>query len=104
MGMSDILGWSKTASLYLQSNLFVCIAERCAFQHSAVYFLYTEHRVVTGIVKYMLINLHTLYYICCHIKAVFQFAEGREKQFLDNLQVAEIPARQIIHNKHNLCG
>jgi hypothetical protein len=37
--------------------------------------------------------------VSSHIKAVLQFGKGREEYFLDNLQVAEIARRQIVHDE-----
>ena len=47
----------------------------------------------------MLVDLHLVDDVGGHLQAVLQLVERREERLLDNLQVAEVTARQIVHDE-----
>ena len=51
----------------------------------------------------MLVHLYALDDVGSHGETVLQFGKGRQEHLLDNLKVAEIACRQIVHYELNLC-
>ena len=104
VGMVDISVSLKRASLNIKSYLLIGIAEGHAVGGEAVHFLYGEHRVVHRIVEDMFVHLYLINNVSGHLQTVLQFAEGREENFLDDLQVAEVAYGQVVHDEGDLLG
>ena len=104
MGVMDIFVSLERACLDVESYFLVGIAERHAVGGETVHFLYGEHRVVHRIVEDMFVHLYLINNVSGHLQTVLQFAEGREENFLDDLQVAEVAAGQVVHDEGHLLG
>ena len=96
--MAELTGFNR------EPHLFVGVAERNTFQNESVDFLYREHQAVAWIFQNMLVDAYLVHDLGSHLKAVFQFLEGWEEDFFDNLQVAEVAGWQVVHDHHDLLG
>ena len=94
----------KVSGFDVQSHFLVSIAERHAARGQPVHLFHAEHVVVFRVVKDMLVHLYLIDNVGRHAQAVLQFFESGQEDFLDDLQVAEVAARQIVHNEYNLLG
>ena len=83
-------------------HLLIGITERYAVGCQTVNLLDAEHWVVHRIVEDMLVHFYLVDDIGCHLQTVFQFAKGWQKDFLDDLQVAEVAHGQVIHDERHL--
>ena len=104
VAVMDVLVGMEVPSLNFQANLLVGIAKRCAGEHALVYFFHAEHQVIPVVVQNVLIYLHLAHDVGCHVQTIVQFSEGRQEDFLYDLQVAEVAAGQIVHQEQNLLG
>lgn len=86
----------------IQSHFLVGITERHAFSCQTVDFFHAEHVEILVIVQDVFVDLDLVHDVGCHVQAVFQFLKCRKEHFLDDLQVAEITGRQVVHNHHDL--
>ena len=102
--MVDVVRSLEGTGFDVESHLLVGIAEGHAIGGKAVHFLYGEHWVVHRVVEDMFVHLYLINNIGCHLQTVLQFAEGREEDFLDDLQVAEVAAGQVVHDEGHLLG
>ena len=101
MCVVDVLAWGEAAGFDVQTHFLVGIAERHALTGKAVHFLHRENRVVYLVVQYMLVHLHLVDDVGRHDEAVLQLVECRQEGLFDDLQVAEIAARQVVHNQRD---
>ena len=104
MGVVHVFVGCKVSGFDVQSHFLVSIAERHAARGQPVHFFHAEHVVVFRVVKDMLVHLYLIDNVGRHAQAVLQFLECREEYFLDDLQVAEVAARQIVHDEYDLLG
>ena len=102
MGMTDISVRYEFSSFNFQSHLLVGVSERHTVGSESIYFFHREDRVIHGVVEDMFVHLNLVYYICSHLQTVFQFVKGRQEHLFYNLQVTEISAWQVVHDKCNL--
>ena len=98
----DFLFGNELPGLDVEPDLLVGIAERHALAGQAVHLLYGEHQVVARVVEDVLVHLEPCDDVGGHLQALSQLLESGEEDFLDDLQVAEIAARQVVHNERNL--
>ena len=101
MRVMNVLVWRKLASFDVEPHLLVRIAERHSFASQTIHLLHREHRIVDVVVKNMLVHLHLINNVCSHLQAVLQFVERWKEHLLDNLQVAEVTHRQVVHDEHD---
>ena len=104
MRVVHFLAMREVAGFNVEPYLLVSVAERHALACQAVNFFYTEDKQVFIVVKDMLVHLDFIHDIGGHLQTVFQFLEGRQEDFLDDLQVAKIARRQVVGNHHDLLG
>ena len=102
MSVMDILVGQEIARFDVEPHLLVGITEGHTIGGKAVDLLYGEHRIVHRIVEDMLVYLYLVDDICSHLQAVFEFVERWQEHFLDNLKVAEVTYRQIVHYQCHL--
>ena len=102
VGVVDFLVRRELVGLDVKSHFLIGVAEGHALRSEAVDLFNGEHEVVTRIVEDMLVDTHTRHDVGGHTEAGEQLIEGWQEDFLDFLQVAEIAARQIVHNHHHL--
>ena len=103
MGVVNVFVGCELACLNVESHLFVCVAEWHSGCCKTVYFLYRAHRVVHRVVEYMLVHLY-LVDVGSHLKTVLEFVKRRQEHFLDDLKVAEIAHREVVHYERYLLG
>ena len=89
---------SEVTCFNVESHLLIRIAERHTFSRESVDLFDREHWVVYRIVEDVLLHLHLVDYISSHLQAVFEFIEGRQESFLDDLEVAEVSHREVVHD------
>ena len=104
MGMVDFLAGLEPTGLDVHAHLLVSIAEGHALGCQAVHLFDAEHQVVAGVREDVLVHLHAADDVGGHRQAVAQLLEGGQEDLLQNLQVAEIAAGQVVHYQGYLLG
>ena len=102
MGVVHFLPGDELASLDVKSDLLVGIAERHPFACQTVHFFYGEHEVVARVIENVFVHFESRDDVGCHLQAFSQFLESRQEDLLDDLQVAEVAAGQIVHDEGDL--
>ena len=98
----DFLFGNELPGLDVEPDLLVGIAERHPLAGQAVHLLYGEHQVVARVVEDVLVHLELCDDVGGHLQALSQLLESGEEDLLDDLQVAEVAAGQVVHNERNL--
>ena len=102
VGVMDFFLRHKLSGLDVEPNLLVGIAERHSFGSQTVDFLDGEHQVVAWVVEDVLVHLEPSDDVGGHLQAFSQFLESGQEDLLDDLKVAEIATRQVVHDERNL--
>ena len=102
--MMHCLVMREIASLNVQTDLLISISERHAFAHQTVYLFNAENKQVLIVIQNMLVHFDFIHNIGRHLQTILQLPESRQEYFLNNLQIAEIPGRQVIGYHHYLLG
>ena len=98
----DFLFGNEFPGLNVETDLLVRIAEWHPLAGQAVHLLYGEHQVVARVVEDVLVHLEPCDDVGGHLQALSQLLESGQEDLLDDLQVAEVTARQVVHNERNL--
>lgn len=84
--MADRFIRSEFARFYIQTDLFVSVAERHTLQYEAVHLFYAEQQGIFVIFQNMVVHLHFAHHVCYHADTILQFVESRQEHLFDNLQ------------------
>lgn len=104
VGVVHFLAGGEAAGLDVETHLLVGVAEGHAFAGQAVDFLDAEDERIAVVVEDVFVHLDRVHDVGGHLQAVFQLLEGRQEDFLDDLQVAEVARGQVVGNHHDLLG
>ena len=99
MGVVYFFLGREFSCLYVEANLLVSIAERHTFASQTVDLFDGEHEVVAGIIENVLVDFEPGDDVGRHLEALAQFLESRQEDFLDDLQVTEVTAGQVVHDE-----
>ena len=104
VGVVHLFAGREASGLDVESHFPVGIAEGHAFGSQAVDFFDGEDEVVARVVQYVLVHFEAADDVGCHLQALPQLLEGGQEDFLDDLQVAEVAAWQVVHDECHLSG